>query len=110
MSSIPVISHNVIRQAIEWHGETQPRAISTGSNFKFPDGRQQATLYLHMSLAQVMKDHNLGHFHETAQYAYLYSLQNCFCNDITVVDLTWQPEDDQFIVALSCIIKAHDNV
>jgi len=109
MSILPVISLNVIRQAIAWHDITSPVQLRVAGTFAFPDGRLQATVYANFNVPQVIEDLGLSGFHEGSRYAFLYRLQECFCEDIRVCDLTTSPDDDECTVALSCVIEKHDH-
>jgi len=109
MSSIPAISPRVIRQAVEWHGLPNPTEVRVSPGFNFPDGRQQNTVYVFFNIQEVIETCNLSHFHETSQYAFKYRLQQCFCEDITVVDVVVPHDGHEFSCALSCVIWKHDH-
>jgi len=109
MRIIPVISLNVIRQAIAWHDVTQPVELRVASNFDFPDGRRQTSVYANFNVAQLIDDCGLSNFREPSRYAFMYRLQECFCADIRVVNCSWDPADDECVVTLSCTIEKHDH-
>jgi len=109
MSSIPVISLNVIRQAITWHQMPQPLHLYCVDNFNFPDGRQQATVKAYFNIQETIRVCNLSHCHETSQYAFMYRLQDCFCKDIAVVSIDVLDDKHEFEVTLSCVVEKHDH-
>lgn len=108
MTSIPVISHNVIRQALDWSGFPEPIRVSTVSNFTFPNGKYQATLKVEFSNSELLK-----HFTGIEPYAnnpheLLLELRECFCGDIIPVYSTPDQTKGITTVILSCTVEPHD--
>jgi len=109
MRILPVISPNVIRQAIEWHAIPKPLRVHVESSFAFPDGRQQSTVYVYFDIPEVVDALGLSHFKATSRYAFMYHLQECFCADIRVVDVALTDNDNECAVSLSCTIAKRDH-
>jgi hypothetical protein len=107
MSSIPVISHNVIRQAIEWHGLPSPQRAMTLSNFAFPSGKSQATVVLIFETLDLFKHYTGVQLKDDNLFGFKNDLQNCFCRDIVVVQIDVNSTRGTTSVYLSCILEKH---
>lgn len=107
MSSIPVISHNVIRQAIKWHGLPSPQRVTTLSNFIFPSRKSQATVVLIFDNLDLFKRYTGVQLQDDYLYGFKNDLQNCFCRDIAVVQIYVDATRGITTVYLSCILEKH---
>lgn len=106
--SIPVISHNVIRQAIEWHNVPEPTFVSTVSNFTFPNGKYQATLHAQFNMLDLFKVYTGVELLAGRKHGFLVDLQNCFCRDIQVIGYEIDAAPGHLCVILSCTVEPHD--
>jgi len=109
MPSIPVISHNVIRQAIDWHGLPKPSAITTLKNFKFPSGKNQATVSVLFDTSELLRRWTMTGILSPNDYGFQFQLQQCFCSDIQVCDIVIDPKMGVTEAMLSCTVEPHDH-
>jgi len=109
MASIPVISHNVIRQAIDWHGLPKPVDIATLSNFKFPAGKTQSTVLVCFTTESLLRLYTMVGILSPEEYGFQRQLQDCFCKDITVIECLINSRSGLTEVTLSCVLEPHDH-
>lgn len=108
MPSIPVISHNVIRQALDWHDLPKPAAVTTLDNFRFPSGKSQATVALTFDTTDLLKRFTLTGIQTPNDYGFQFALQQCFCSDIVVCDIIVDAKMGVTEALLSCTLEPHD--
>lgn len=108
MSSIPVISHQVIRQALDWMNFPDPISVRTVSNFTFPDGKYQARLDCTWDAEELLKRYTGVQLTSQADGALLADLRDCFCSDIFPIDSSLNSKLGTVTVILSCVVRPHD--
>jgi len=108
MSSIPVISHNVIRQALEWMDFPEPLYIQTVSNFTFPNGRYQARLDVTWDAKDLLRSYTGVQLQPKSDHGLLGDLRECFCSDVFPIESTVNSKTGRVTVILSCTVNPSD--
>jgi len=108
MSNIPVISHNVIRQSLEWMGFPDPVSVRTISNFTFPDGKYQARLDVTWQASDLLCVYTGVDFNPGLEHGLLVDLRECFASDVHPIDCQVDRKAGTVTVILSCVVRPFD--
>lgn len=104
------ISYNVIRQAIQWSGLPDILNIRMLSSFKWPNGDTSGEYVLTFAGNEVRTVTGESSLFEGADSDILMKrwLQECFCQDVTVVRSWVDVQRDLWKVELYGRVRAHD--
>lgn len=108
MSSIPVISHMVIRQALKWMGFPDPITVRTVSHFRFPSGKYQARLDCTWNAGDLLQRYTGIQLAPECDHGLLVDLRECFCSDVFPVHSILNPKLGIVTVILSCTVNPRD--
>jgi len=109
MSSIPVISFQVIRQVLAWSGFPDPDSLRTVSNFTFPNGKYQATITATWQAADLLTKFTGIELEPGSDHGLLTELRECFAADIIPVFTMVDSKAGTVTAILSCTVEAHDH-
>lgn len=112
-----VISVRVLRQALDWMGIPAPW-FRTTDFMRWPDGRLTSTIKCMWNFREIadwydatseVEDHNPGEGYTRDAVRFLaQKVHDAFCDDIQIVNVSYNGANHWFVAYLTCTIQPHN--